>query len=82
MLENGVEIVSFRAIGGPWNGTKLASLKDIGSVWPLPENITLPGGAYLKVAQSDLTDEQMDKVHEAGAKIARGATYQWEPTNS
>lgn len=39
--------------------------------WPLPDAIGAPGGTYVKVAESQLTEPHPN--------ILRGAAYEWVP---
>jgi len=45
----------------------------IGGFWPLPNELALEGGSYVKVSESDLPG------HVATCRnVARGAQYRWE----
>lgn len=55
-----------RTIGGPFPGDRVSP-----GPWPLPDSLSVPGedGAYVKVRESQLTDDLPG--------VMRGAEYEW-----
>jgi len=69
-----------RLVGGPKPGDRVLDSRDWS--WPLPEFLDMPvqdhfhPGRYVKVSQSAVTDEQIQRA----THVIRGAQYEWQPT--
>lgn len=62
-----------RTLGGPLPATRLFDADKI--PWPPPDELPVPGcqGRYVKVGQSDITDEEIREM----SHVVRGAEYEW-----
>lgn len=77
------EVYLARMIGGPAAGDH--TLTSFDWTWPLPAWLEVPDpgaagrrrplGRYVKVSESQITDEQMASM----THVMRGAQYVWEP---
>ena len=73
MFENGIEQVTIRLTGGPFQGNRIVPINQIGGNWPLPNKIKYEGGEYIKIRESELTAEQANHPN-----VCRGAEYKWQ----
>jgi hypothetical protein len=73
MFKDGVEQVTIKCNGGPGPGVRIIPITLICKEWPLPDELPVKCGKYVKIRQSTLPNEAA-----AHDNVSRGAEYDWK----